>query len=109
MRKSSFIVIFITTSGDKEAKKIARALVSQKKAACVNIVPRIESFFWWKGKIDSAKETLLIVKTKSHLLDDVIKLVRKLHTYDVPEIIALPITAGNKEYLRWITRSLKVK
>ncbi|MBA7486963.1 Divalent-cation tolerance protein CutA [subsurface metagenome] len=109
MRKSHFIVIFITTATEKEAKRIADALVTQKKAACVSILPRIQSLFWWQDKIDSADEVLLVAKTESRLLDDIIKLVKKLHSYDVPEIIALPIIGGNEEYLQWINKSLRNK
>ena len=100
-------IILITTSTEKEAEKIASALLNQKKAACVSILPGVNSFFWWQGKIDSASEVLLVVKTKSGLLDDIVKLVKKLHSYDVPEIIALPIIGGNEEYLKWINDSVK--
>ena len=101
------VLIFITTSTKKEAEKIANALLNRKKAACVSILPGVNSFFWWQGKIDSASEALLVVKTKSGLLDDIVKLVKKLHSYDVPEIIALPIIGGNEEYLEWINDSVK--
>lgn len=103
------ILILISTATEKEAKRIANALVTQKKAACVSILPRIQSLFWWQDKIDSADEVLLVAKTESRLLDDVIKLVKKFHSYDVPEIIALPIIGGNEEYLQWINRSLRNK
>ena len=109
MRRFPSIVIFITTATEKEAKRIADTLVTQKKAACVSILPRIQSLFWWQDKIDSADEVLLVVKTESRFLDDIIKLVKKLHSYDVPEIIALPIIGGNEEYLQWINKSLRNK
>ena len=104
---SKYIVIFITTATQKQAKRIADALLTQKKAACVSILPRVHSLFWWKGKIDSAGEVLLVVKTESRLLEATVKLVRRLHSYDVPEVIALPIIGGNEEYLEWIGKSLK--
>lgn len=104
---TSFIVIFITTSTFEEANKIANALLSKKKVACVNIIPIIHSFFWWQGKIDSADESLLIVKTKRELWDDVVKLVKTLHSYTVPEIIALPIIGGNEDYMKWISDSVR--
>lgn len=107
MRRPSFIVILITCSTDKEAKKIANTLLTQKKAACVNILHRVNSLFWWQGKIDSANEVLLVVKTESHLFDYIVKLVKKIHSYDVPEIIALPVIGGNKEYLEWISESVR--
>jgi periplasmic divalent cation tolerance protein len=105
--ESTYVLILITTANLTEAQKIARALVEQKKAACVNIVPKVNSLFWWKGKIDSAQESLLIVKTEHSLLPEVIKLTKKLHSYEVPEIIALPIIGGNEEYLKWVEESLR--
>jgi len=102
-----YIVIFITTSNKKEAERIARYLLKYKLAACVNIIDNIKSLFWWKSKIDIATEALLLIKTKKKLLDKLIKKVRLLHSYEVPEIIALPIVAGNKKYLEWISASTR--
>jgi periplasmic divalent cation tolerance protein len=86
---------------------IAQALLKNKLAACVNIIDKIESFFWWQGKIDCAEEALLLVKSKKSKLPKIIKLVKSLHSYSVPEIIALPIIAGEKKYLKWIDESLR--
>lgn len=97
-----YIVIFVTASNPKEAERIARQLLKDKLAACVNILENARSFFWWQGKIDKAEEALLIIKTKRSLMSRLIKKVRSLHSYDVPEIIALPIISGNKKYLDWI-------
>ena len=96
------IVIFITTSNKKEAEKIARGLLKERLCACTNIVEKLDSLFWWKDKLEKAKESLLIVKTKKSLLPKLIKKVRSLHSYEVPEIIALPIIGGNKDYLDWL-------
>lgn len=104
MQKSANVVVFITTDTDREAQKIAEILLNQKKAACVNIVPKLDSRFWWEGKIDSAQESLLIVKTKASLLDEVVNLVKESHSYEVPEVIALPIVGGNPDYLKWIDK-----
>ena len=101
-----FIVTFVTASSKKEARHIARELIKHKLAACVNIIEEIESIFWWQSKVDKAKETLLIIKTKKSKLNSLIKKVKALHSYEVPEIIALPIVAGNKEYLEWINESI---
>ena len=101
------IVVLITTGNDEQAGKIADALLGQRLAACVNIVPRVDSLFWWQGKIDATKESLLIVKTKAALLDDIIKSVRGIHSYKVPEIIALPVVGGNQDYLDWINKEVK--
>ena len=96
------VLIFITVSTNEEAKKIANRLLDQKKAACVNIISKIDSYFWWQNKKESAKEVLLIVKSTASLLSDVIRLVKELHTYELPEIIAIPIVGGNQDYLNWI-------
>jgi len=85
------IVLFITTADTEEAQRIADVLVKERKAACVNIVPRISSLFWWQDKVESAQESLLIVKSRAPILDQIIDLVKQHHRYDVPEIIALPI------------------
>ena len=102
MKEASKVVVLITTATEEEAHKIAELLLNQRKAACVNIVPKVDSLFRWQGKVDSAQESLLIVKTKASLLPEVIEIVRKAHSYEVPEIIALPIISGNEDYLRWI-------
>jgi periplasmic divalent cation tolerance protein len=102
METADYIVVLVTTDSREEADKIARILVAERKAACVNIVPRINSLFWWEAKIDSAQENLLIAKSRASALPDIIDLVKKVHSYSVPEIIALPIVGGNPDYLKWI-------
>lgn len=106
MEESAYIVVFITTDDAKEARQISKVLLEQRKAACVNIISNVDSLFRWEGKLDSARENLLVVKTKASLLPEVINLVKKVHSYDVPEIIALPIVGGNQEYLDWIEKSV---
>jgi len=101
------IVIFVTAANKKEAEKIASALIKNKLAACVNIIENVNSLFWWQGKVDSAKEALLIVKTRKVLVPKLIKKVKLLHSYVVPEIIVLPIICGDKEYLKWINESTR--
>ena len=101
------IVIFITASNKKEAQNIARGLLSNKLIACVNIIDKIESFFWWQGKIDKAKEALLIVKSHKSKFHRIVKLVKSIHSYEVPEIIALPVIFGEKKYLRWLDASIR--
>ncbi|MDD4954052.1 MAG: divalent-cation tolerance protein CutA [Candidatus Omnitrophica bacterium] len=101
-----YIVIFITCANKKEAKKIAERLIKEKLAACVNIVDKIESLFWWESKIDRSQEVLLVVKSKKVKLPRIINSVRVAHSYKVPEIIALPIVAGYKPYLEWINDSV---
>lgn len=101
------IVILITCANKREAHRIARGLVGQKLVACVNIVDGIKSIFWWQKRIDSASEVLLIAKSKKSLMRRVIRQVKSLHSYQVPEIIALPIVAGNKDYINWINESVR--
>ena len=102
MQQPGYIVVFITVKEPEEAQKIAKALVKRRQAACVNILPGVSSHFWWKDKLDTADECLVIVKSRESLLPDIIKSVRKIHSYSIPEIIALPIIGGNREYLEWI-------
>ncbi|MFH1289064.1 MAG: divalent-cation tolerance protein CutA [bacterium] len=102
----AYTVMFSTVSSDEEAKKITQALLEEKLVACVNILPSIESFFWWEGKIDNAKEILLIIKTLEKNVPFVTKRIKELHSYKVPEIIAVPIVGGNNDYLRWIGESI---
>jgi periplasmic divalent cation tolerance protein len=103
------IVLFITAGKKAEAEAIAQELVRLKLAACVNIVKGVDSLFRWEGKVDRAKELLLIVKSRRELLPKIIKAVRALHSYKVPEIIALPIAGGFDKYLKWIDGSVSGK
>ncbi len=101
------IVIFITASSDDEAQRITKLLLEQRKVACINIVSGVDSRFWWKGKVDSARESLLVIKTRASVFQKVMKLVKTIHSYEVPEIIALPIIDGNDDYLKWIDAEVK--
>ena len=104
-----YIVVFITAKDKAEAEKIGRHLVSEKLAACVNIVAGVQSIFWWENKIDQAGEVLLIVKSKKTFFKKIVAAVRAVHSYSVPEIIALPIVAGHVDYLKWIGDSVRKK
>jgi periplasmic divalent cation tolerance protein len=106
MPEPDYIVVLITVKDPEEAQEIADALLERRQAACVNIVPEVDSHFWWQGRLDSAGENLLIVKTEKARLPDIIKSVKKLHSYEVPEIIALPIVGGSEEYLHWLGREV---
>jgi len=106
MQQSGYIVVLITAKDPEEAQKISGALLKRRQAACVNIVPQVDSRFWWQDKLDSAKESLLIVKTRESLLPDIVKSVKKLHSYRIPEIIALPVVGGSQEYLDWLDREV---
>jgi len=107
MENRENVVIFITAGSDEEAHKVAEVILKHRDAACVNIVPRISSLFWWHGKLDSAQESLLIVKSKASLLSEIVRLVKEVHSYETPEIVALPIIGGNPDYLNWIGKEVK--
>jgi len=107
MKGASEIVVLITTATEEEAHSIAELLLKQRKVACVNIVPGVDSLFWWQGKLDSAQESLLIVKTKASALHEIVNLVKQVHSYEIPEIIALPIIGGNEDYLKWLNSEVK--
>lgn len=94
--------MFITSSNEDEAAKISRALVEARLAGCVNIIKNIRSIYSWQGKIEDEKEVLMILKTQKTLFDSLMKKVKELHSYTVPEIIALPIVDGSVEYLKWL-------
>lgn len=96
------IVVFITASDEEEASKISKALVEAKLAGCINIIKDIRSIYSWQGKIEDEKEVLMIAKTRKPLFDSLMKKVKELHSYTVPEIIALPIIQGSEDYLKWL-------
>lgn len=104
--EEDFIVVLITTGSYGEALKIARTLLEEKLAACVNIVPEVFSLYWWEGKVQEDKEALLIVKTTASAFPALEGRVRELHSYTVPEIIALPIKEGFRGYLDWLAGSV---
>lgn len=100
-------VVLITAKDEKEAGKIGRCLVKDRLVACVNIIPNIDSIYWWEGKVEEDKEALIIAKTKSNLVHKIIEEVKSLHSYTCPEIISLPIKNGNPDYLTWIEKEVK--
>lgn len=102
MSNSEYIVVFITTEAGEEAALISKVLLEQRKAACINIIDGVNSMYWWQGKIDSSHESLLMIKTRISLLQDIIQMVKEIHTNDVPEIIVLPIVGGSHDYLDWV-------
>jgi len=101
-----YTLIMVTTSSREEAEKIATTLLERKLIACANILGPVSSRFWWQGKIDLAEEYMIFMKTKRELFDQVVDNVKQLHSYEVPEIIALPIVEGAKPYLEWINSNL---
>lgn len=96
------LVVFITASNQDEAVKIAKELIENKLAGCVNIIKDIRSIYRWEGKIQDDSEVLMIAKTQKNIFDSLVKKVKELHSYTVPEIIAIPIIAGAEDYLKWL-------
>ena len=84
------------------ARRLAKAALEAKLAACANIVPSVESHYWWEGKLESSDEVLLIFKTRQQLLPKLERVVREIHPYDTPEFVALPLTAGSQKYCAWL-------
>jgi len=99
-------VVFITASSEEEAKKIAVCLVEENLAACVSILPKIRSIYRWEGKVADQEEVLLIAKTSEEKFAALSRSVKKLHSYQTPEVIAVPVADGLKPYLDWIDESL---
>ncbi len=102
-----YILVLITCPNQNQALKIKEVLLKKRLAACINLIEKVDSFFWWQGKIDAAQEVLLLIKTSKDLFDELCIEVKRIHGYSVPEIIAIPITKGNKEYLEWLKENLK--
>ncbi len=100
-----YLVVLITTPKDK-GEEIANLIIDRKLGACVNVVPEVSSVYWWKGNVERDREALLVVKTSMRRFPQLLKEVKEAHPYTVPEIIALPIVAGNEDYLKWIDESL---
>jgi len=99
---SDFVLIYITAASEDEAGKIAHALIEERLAACVNVIPGMRSVYEWEGKVEKSLETVLIAKTRAGLFDKVEELVKELHSYTCPCIVALPVLAGSPDFLRWI-------
>jgi len=101
-------ILYVTTGDKDEARRIGNVLVSEKLCACVNILDPMESLYWWEGEVQSDKETVLIVKTTHPLVHEVTNTIKKLHSYDVPCVISLPLSSeeGNPEYLHWLRTSV---
>ena len=102
-----YALAYITTSGEEESKKIGRIIVEERLAGCVNIIPTIKSLYWWKGEIENDNESILIVKTKVSNIENIIKRVKEIHSYENPAILAIPIINGSKEYLDYLDAEIR--
>ena len=94
--------VYITCASMAEAEDIGSVLVERRLAACANILPGMRSLYWWQGKVERGEETVLIVKTRSELVKELTEAVKAVHSYDVPCVVALPVTGGNPDFLKWI-------
>jgi periplasmic divalent cation tolerance protein len=104
---TDFILVLVTTANKEEAEKIAQKLLGDKLIACANIISPITSYFHWSGKIDCADECLVVMKSRMDLFGALVEYVKGLHSYEVPEVLALPIVAGSESYLGWMGEVLK--
>jgi len=104
MDSASLTLAYITCPGPDDARRIGRALVMERLAACVNILPKMESFYWWEGKLENDQETVLIAKTPESSREALLERVLELHPYETPCILFVPVTGGNPDYLEWLLR-----
>lgn len=102
-----YALVYITTSGEEESKKIGRTIVEERLAGCVNIISTIESLYWWKREIEEDKESILIAKTKVSNVENIIKRVKEIHSYENPAILAIPIINGSKDYLDYLDSEIR--
>ncbi len=100
------IIVLVTAPSREEAEKIVQRLLEEKLIACANIISPLHSLFWWQGKIDQAQEHLILMKTRRDLFEKLTEIVKSLHSYTVPEIIAIPIIEGSADYLAWLNENL---
>mgnify|MGYP001499570546 CR=1 FL=1 len=105
----SFSITLVTVPSKEESEKISRSLVEKDLAACVNIIPSVQSVYKWEGEINTDNELLLVIKGRTDNLEALEKEVLQLHSYDTPEVISFSIEKGNKEYLNWMSNTLKNK
>lgn len=100
-----FRIVLVTCASTAEARRIGQSVVEKRLAACANIVPGVESMYRWKGKVEQAREVLVVMKTTAGRVRELEREVKRMHGYDVPEFIVLPIMAGSREYLKWLAGS----
>jgi len=103
------LFVYITTSSIDEARELGRRLLELRLAACINMMPIVESMYWWDGKIEDAKEVVLIAKTTSNLLEELTSVIKSTHSYSCPCIAAIPVLPGNNDYFAWLAENLKKK
>lgn len=102
-----YALVYITTSGEEESKRIGKTIVEERLAGCVNIISAIDSLYWWKGEIEEDNESILIAKTKVSNVENIIKRVKEIHSYENPAILAIPIINGSKDYLDYLDAEIR--
>jgi periplasmic divalent cation tolerance protein len=105
--KEEYIQIFTTIENKEDAEKIAKSLIEKRLAGCIQIIGPISSIYWWKNKIETSQEWLCIIKSKKKLYEEIEKSIKEIHPYEIPEIIAIQIISGSKDYLKWLDNELK--
>ena len=103
-----FACVLVTVPDMALARRLAKTALEGKLAACANIIPAVESHYWWEGKLESSSEVLLIFKTRQELLPKLERTVRGVHPYDTPEFVGIPLTAGSRKYLTWLAESTAI-
>lgn len=106
-RSKHHLLVLVTAPGLKVARALAKAALEQRLVACANLIPKVESHYWWQGKLESSAEVLIVFKTTRTKIKGLESLVPATHPYDTPEFIVLPITTGNKRYLDWVDASVE--
>ncbi len=104
---TKYRVVLVTVSNMAEARRIARKLVERELAACVNIIPKIGSVYRWEGVVEEAQETLLIIKSEKKLVEKIKKRVKRMHSYEVPEILVFKVDDGDENYLKWLSSEVR--
>jgi periplasmic divalent cation tolerance protein len=102
-----FCIVLVTAPDLKTARRLARAALEERAAACANLIPALESHYWWRGKMESGREVLVLFKTRTALARKLEKFILSLHPYDTPEFVVVPLTGGTKRYLEWLERETK--
>jgi periplasmic divalent cation tolerance protein len=97
-----YVIAYVTAKDSAEAKRIGETVVKERLAACANIIPSIQSIYWWKGKIEKSRESVLLLKTRKQLTSRLVNRVKELHSYDVPCVDIMPVTDGNRDYFKWV-------
>ncbi len=106
MNNNEYVIILISASSRDEAQKLGEMLLAKRMVACINVIEGVKSTYWWKGQLESASESLLIAKTRQSQVDGITGVIREKHSYNTPEIVAIPVIGGNPDYFDWIGKEV---